>query len=129
MTTTDKPKLSTPTDTAAPAEANPPKGSHPKRGRKKRVLGQGEGDYCIYEIAGPEHQGLPAGALLPIPLAPRFTDTVKAMRWIRNESGDLLTGKQIMIFRACEILSLTVQTKPTVVIQAKAKHTVVDPSA
>lgn len=100
--------------------------SVPQRGVRKRVLGEGEGDYCIYEIAGPETQ-LPRGALLPLPNVPRFVDTGGALKWIRNESGDLLAGKQVMIFRACEVLSLRVQQKPTVVIEAKTKVTVTKP--
>jgi hypothetical protein len=98
----------------------------PQRGIRKRVLGDGEGDYCIYEIAGPD-LNLPKGTLVPIPTIPRFVDTQKALQWIRNESGDLLAGKQVMIFRACEILSLVVQQKPTVVIQSKPKVTVTKP--
>lgn len=100
----------------------------PNRGVRKRVLGEGDGDYCIYEIAGPESQ-LPKGAMLPIPSVPRFADTAKALHWIRTESGDLLAGKQVMIFRACEILTLRVQQKPTVVIEAKPKITVNTPKA
>lgn len=98
----------------------------PKRGTRKRVLGEGEGDYCIYEIAGTD-TGLPKGALLPLPTIPRFEDTVSAIKWIRNESGDLLVGKQVMIFRACEILSLMVSSKPTITISTKPKVTVHQP--
>lgn len=95
-------------------------GKHPKRGVRKRVLGEGEGDYCIYEIAGQGSQ-FPAGTLIPIPDIPRFEDTVKAMAWLRKSSGDLLAGKQVMIFRAMEILSLQVEQKPTVTITSKPK--------
>lgn len=95
----------------------------PQRGVRKRVLGEGEGDYCVYEILG-EGMQAPRGSLVPIPGVPRFVDTAKALHWIRMESGDLLSGKQVMIFRACEILTLRVQAKPTVVIEAKPKVTV-----
>lgn len=108
--------------TATPVE---PKGkvSHPKRGLRKRVLGKGEGDYCIYEIAG-DGSEWPNGSLIPIPTVPRFEDTVKAMTWLRKESGDLCAGKQVMIFRAMEILSLQVEQKPTITISAKPKVTI-----
>jgi hypothetical protein len=105
-----------------------PKRKVPNRGVRKRVLGEGEGDYCIAEIIG-QNAKLPAGSLVPIPKVPRFTDTMSAIKWIRQESGDLLTGKQVMIYRACEILSLTVQTKPQVVISTKPKVTVSSPTA
>lgn len=113
--------LETPTD-----DQKPERKKIPNRGIRKRVLGEGEGDYCIYEIAGSDSK-LPKGALLPIPAIPRFEDTASAMKWIRNESADKLTGKQVMVFRACEILSLTVQHKPTVLIQTKPKVTVTPP--
>ena len=51
-----------------------------------------------------------------------------AMQWIRNESKDLLTGKSLMVFQAKELLTIRVQTKPTVVIEAKQKVTLTDPS-
>lgn len=97
------------------------------RGRRKRVLGAGEGDYCIYEIVSPDGP-MPKGTLIPIPNVPRFTHTIEAMKWIRGESRDLLAGKQVMIFRAMEILSIRVTMAPTVVIDAKTKTTVTDPS-
>ena len=95
----------------------------PARGQRKRVLDAEGGDYCIYEITGPGNK-IPAGALVPIPAIPTFKDTTDALKWIRNESGDKLAGKQVMILRACEILSLTVVQKPTVVIAAKPKKTI-----
>lgn len=113
-----------PTD--APIGAIPSEGQPrrvPQRGMRKRVLGDGEGDYLIYEIIG-EGQQIPRGALMPIPKVPQFVDTAKALAWIRNESGDLLAGKQVMIFRACEILSLRVQQQPKVVIESKPKVSV-----
>lgn len=113
-----------PTD--APIGATPSEGQPrrvPQRGTRKRVLGDGEGDYLIYEIIG-EGQQIPRGALMPIPKVPQFVDTAKALAWIRNESGDLLAGKQVMVFRACEILSLRVQQQPKVVIESKPKVSV-----
>lgn len=90
-----------------------------QRGMRKRVLGEGEGDYCIYEIN--QDPKLPKGALVPLPGVPRFNDTISAVKWIKFESKDLLTNKQVMIFKACEVLTLQVVTKPTVVLAAKPK--------
>lgn len=115
----------TPTDSPAPQTLTP--ASVPQRGRRKRVLGEGEGDYCIYEIVAPGTP-MPAGSLIPIPGVPRFEETKKALTWISNESGDTLAGKQVMVFRACEILAIQVQAKPTIVIQAKTKKVVTDPT-
>lgn len=134
MTKTAKgsPSPQAPVDTPVDAPVATDGGAKPKkvpqRGVRRRVLGEGEGDYCIYEIAGPESQ-FPRGALIPVPSVPRFADTGKALQWIRTESGDLLAGKQVMIFRACEVLSLRVQQKPTVVIEAKPKVAVTKPGA
>lgn len=115
-------QLETPTD--SPVPETPPVAAKkvPQRGKRMRVLEGEGGDYCIYEIAQPGVAKIPAGALLPIPTVPRFKDVADATKWIKNESGDKLSGKQVMIFRACEILSLTVQMKPTVVIQSKPKR-------
>jgi len=99
----------------------------PKRGIRKRVLGQGEGDYCIYEISQPG-SNMPQGSLIPLPNLPRFVDTVSAMKWLRNESGDLLAGKQVMVFRAMEILHIQVQQKAVVTFDSKPKVTVTDPT-
>lgn len=113
----------TPTDEPVPIEA--PK-KVPKRGLRKRVLGAGEGDYRIYEIADKE-SGMPQGALLPT-VAPPFQHTAMAMKWIRNESGDLLAGKQVMILKATEVLNLRVATRSVVAIECKPKVVVNDPT-
>lgn len=113
----------TPTDEATPTTKGK---KHAKRGTRKRLLGEGEGDYCIYEINGDPTKA-PLGALFPIPSVPRFEDTVKALKWVRQESGDKLTGKQIMVMRAMEILDIQVQTKTSVVIQSKPRKPVNDP--
>lgn len=113
------PGLPTPDEPQAPKKT-------PNRGIRKRVLGEGDGDYCIYELIG-QGSELPVGALIPIPAVPRFKDTTKAVTWIRNESGDLLAGKQVMVFQAKEIMNIALQQKPTIVIQAKPKITVSKP--
>jgi hypothetical protein len=94
---------------------------------RKRVLGKGEGDYCIYQIAPPGGE-IPQGSLVPIPEVPRFESTADAVRWIKNDSGDTLAGKQVMVFRAMEILSIQVEAKPTVTVTAKPKTVVNDPT-
>ncbi len=114
---TTKPKAPvTPGDDAAPQEPR----KHPTKGRRFRVLGSGEGDYCIYQIAPPESQ-LPQGCLVPIPEIPRFATAAEAMRWIRADSADLLAGKQVMVFCAYEIMTINVVNKPQVSIERKPK--------
>ena len=114
--------LTTPGGDAEPQE----KASHPTKGRRFRLLGKGEGDYCIYQIA-PDGSQLPKGSLLPIPNVPRFEATAEAMRWIRSDSGDLLAGKQLMVLQAMEILSVNVVNKPVVSISKKQKIQVSGP--
>ena len=97
-----------------------PKLKVPNRGKRKRVLGKGEGDYCIYECA-PADSDMPKGSLVPIPEVPRFENSLQAMQWIRNESGDKLTGKQVMVFAAKEILDIRAVSKPTILITTKPK--------
>jgi hypothetical protein len=90
------------------------------------VLGEGEGDYCIFQMIG-QGQDLPAGSLVPIPSVPRFETTAQAERWVRTESGDLLMGKQVMIFKAMEVLRINMQTKPQLVIEKKPRVLVSTP--
>ena len=120
----------TPTDSPPPPKAPPaPKANGkkmPRRGIRKRVLGDGEGDHCIYMVAG-KNSDLPAGSLTPIPNVPRFSSTVEAMRWIRNDSGDLLAGMQLMIFQSKELMNISVVNKPTVQIDMKPKVIINDP--
>lgn len=115
--------LETPGDDTQPQE----KASHPTKGRRFRLLGQGEGDYCIYQLA-PQESQLPTGCLVPIPDIPRFESTAEALRWIRANSGDLLAGKQVMIFQAMEILSIKVVNQPVVSIKKKQKIQVSGPA-
>jgi hypothetical protein len=116
---TESEKLETPTDELNPSEGKARK-KVPGRGTRKRVLGEGEGDYCIYEMIG-QGSEIPKGSLVPVG-APRFEDTIAAMKWLRNEGGHL-AGKQVMVWRACEIVSLEVETKPTVIVKPKPKIT------
>lgn len=107
------------------AEAQP-KASHPTKGRRYRVLGKGEGDYCIYQIV-PESSNLPGGALVPIPEVPQFESTADARRWAKSESGDRLAGKQIMILQVMDIGNFTVVSKPMVSVDWKPKVQVSGP--
>lgn len=114
----------TPTD-AAPGSTKGKK--VPARGKRKRVLGKGEGDYKVMEVATGQGD-VPKGALLPLPNTPQFEKTVDAMKWIRNESGDTLMGKQIAVIAFKELLDIRVETKPVVRISAKQKVVVNDPT-
>ena len=100
----------------------------PQRGIRKRVLGNGEGDYCIYRIAGKNEPDVPAGALIPIPDVPRFETTARAIQWIKNSSGDRLAGMQVMVFKAMDILSIQVASKPSIEVLSKPRVVVKDPT-
>ena len=130
MAPTQTNPTATPTDSPptpkAKAPAKPKGKRMPRRGIRKRVLGEGEGDHCIYMVAG-QNSELPQGSLTPIPNVPRFSSTVEAMRWIRNDSGDLLAGMQLMIFQAKELMNISVVNKPTVQIDMKPKVVINDP--
>lgn len=117
----------TPTDEAPGKGKDTPK-KVPARGTRKRVLGEGEGDYCVMQVADGKNGDTPRGALIPLPGIPRFENTIEAMKWIRNESGDQLTGKQIAVVAFKELLDIRVETKPVVKISAKSKVTVNKPS-
>ena len=124
MSTKAETPTDSPTTTPRRKKARADKGqSNPNKAKRKRVLGKGEGDYCIYEVVPPDSTDIPAGALLPSPGVPRFTDTVQANAWIKRDSGDLLHGKQVMVFRAMDLHRLTVEMTPVVKIISKPKMT------
>ncbi len=100
--------------------------SHPTKGRRYRVLGVGEGDYCIYQIA-PQGSEFPAGCLIPIPEVPRFESTAEARRWAKGESKDLLAGKQIMVVQVMDIANAAVETRQVVTLTWKPKIQVSGP--
>jgi len=93
---------------------------NPNRAKRKRVLGDGEGDYCVMEVAG-ANSDFPRGSLVPLPEVPRFEDTVQAMNWIKKLSGDLLAGKQVAVVRFMELLTIAVEMRPVIAIKAKPK--------
>ncbi|MEE8372654.1 MAG: hypothetical protein V3R87_02815 [Dehalococcoidia bacterium] len=129
-TPTPTPTPVEPTNFATPGDDTQPKPkrSHPSKGRTYRVLGEGEGDYCIYEIT-PQGSQLPLGCLVPIPETPRFESTSQAEKWIRGESMDLLMGKQVMIFKAMEIMTIEVLNRPQISITKKPRILVKTPEA
>ncbi len=107
-------------DTTTPVDpVEPGKISLPQRGIRRRVLGHGDGDHCIYVIS--DGSGIPAGVLVPLPGVPRFTSAHAAKRWIRNESGDLLANKQIIIFKALDVINVVASTKRVLELQEKMK--------
>ncbi len=122
ITPTDVGTLQTPGDDAAAKQT----ASHPTKGRRFRVMGAGEGDYCIYSIAPPGGQ-LPDGCLIPIPEVPRFESTAEARKWAKHGSGDLLAGKQVIIFQVMDIGNCEVQNQPVVTMTWKPKIQVSGP--
>lgn len=111
---------------ADPATTKP--SIHPTKGRRFRVLDGDDGDVCIVNLVGEGHASFPLGTLLPIEGVPRFQSKTEAKKWVRNDSGDLLSGMQIMIFTAHEIYNINVVNKPTVQITAKPKRRVSGPA-
>lgn len=109
--------IAMPTPVDAPVVKDRPRA---RRIRATRLLGHGEGDYCIYAIADGT-TGIPLGALVPIPGVPRFPDNRTAKRWIVSSSGDLLTDTQVMIFKAHEIINVSTRARISVEITAKSK--------
>jgi hypothetical protein len=91
------------------------------------VLGEGDGDYCVYEIV-PQGARLPAGALLPVPSMPRFLTTQKAVAWLRQYGAELVAGKQVMIFKAMEILDCQSEVKTVLTLATKPKVQVAGPT-
>jgi hypothetical protein len=120
-------KASFPSDMLPPLDPVGPIRRVPKRGYRKRVLGSGEGDFCIYVISD-GNSGLPLGALVPIDGVPHFTSSLEAKRWILEASGNLLVNKQIMVFRAVEIINVVAKNVPTIELQAKVKFNI-DPNS
>lgn len=98
-----------------------------KRANRYRLFGDGDGDYCIYQAIGKGHKTYPEGALVPIPNIPRFESGAKAKQWIRTESGDLLIGMQVMVFKGLDLLQIATASLPRLVISEKPKVQVTGP--
>lgn len=119
-------KIEAPSDDApAPAAAKSKKRRKkiPARGNRKRVLGQGEGDYLVMLVAPPD-MDVPAGTLLRLPDSPQFENSTDAARWVKQESGRFQTGQQIAIVRFLDIATLEIETQPRVKLKFKNKITV-----
>lgn len=99
---------------------------HPTKARRFRVLGKGEGDHCVFQIAGDGAQ-VPAGCLVPIPKAPRFTSGADAKRWAQQESGDMLAGMRVGIIHFLDIGNFNVINKPVVNVDWQPKVQVAGP--
>lgn len=93
-----------------------PFGKRPRR----RLLGSGEGDYCIYVISDGK-DGNVNGHLIPYPGIPRFTSSLKARKWIEEESRDLLENKQVIIFKACDIIHVVPKKEYRIELLRKTK--------
>lgn len=116
--------IETPTDDPSPPKAPRAK---PTAANRYQLFDDGEGDYRIYEIAAKD-SNLPKGALLPIAEVPGFPGTHQARKFINN-SGDRLQGKQMMILKGLEILSVDVVTVSKVSVKMKPKRAVSGPAA
>lgn len=114
----------TPTDDVAPPKA---KAKKPTAANRYQLFDDGAGDYRIYEIAKQE-TGLPKGSLVPIAEVPGFDSSYLAKRFITN-SGSLLEGKQLMVLKGLDILSVDVQTVSKVSVNFKPKKAVGGPAA
>ena len=115
--------LDTPTD-----EAEAPKaGSKPTAANRYQLFDDDTGDYRIYEIL-PMGESIPKGTLAPIATVPGFESTYAAKKWINN-SGDLLSGKQIMILKGLEICRIDVETVSKVQVKFKPKKAITGPAA
>lgn len=91
----------------------------PQRGTRKRLL-EGGGDYCIYALTD-HHENLPQGSLVPVEGVPRFDSVKRAKAWLQNQSGDLLANRQVIIFRAIELINVAVAITKRVTLIEKQK--------
>ena len=123
--TTDAATIETPTDSPTPPKA---KRRKPTAANRFQLFDDEEGDYRIYEIAGAGHAPVPKGSLIPIAGVPGFGDMHIAKRFINN-SGNLLEGKQMMIFKGLDICSVDVVTVAKVKVKFKPKKPIGGPAA
>lgn len=99
----------------------------PAAKNRYRLFDDQQGDYRIYEIAGPDHK-LPKGTLLPIAEVPGFLGTAQARSFISN-SGDMLAGKQFLILKGLEMGVVASQTITKVKATFKTKTPIAGPAA
>jgi hypothetical protein len=122
MADTEQAVLETPTDEVTPSE-----GKAPTRANRYRLFDDEQGDYRIYQIL-PKSDQHPQGTLAPIPQVGGFVSTYQARKFINN-SGDLLKGKQVMIFKGLELCKIDVETVLKVQVKFKPKKAVTGPAA
>jgi len=122
----------TPTD-AAPSsrksKRSPTKGKKvPSRGIRKRVLGNGEGDYVVMMVAPPDSD-IPKGSLVPLADSPQFESSTEAKAWLKtDEKASALAGMQVAIVKFLEIGRLKARNRPEIVFETKPKIVVKDPT-
>jgi hypothetical protein len=96
------------------AATKKPKKRHPQRGKKHRVLGEGEGDYVIAQVIR-GHGSIPDGALVPVPGESedrpflQFEAASHALRWIKNDTTERLGNGEVVIMKICEVMNLGVK--------------------
>lgn len=113
--------IETPTDSPeAPATARPTSAN------RYQLFEDGQGDYRIYEVARAELK-LPPSTLIPIQEVPGFVDGGLAKKWLKN-SGDLLKGKQVMIFKGIDVARIEAETVTKVTVRFKAKKAITGPA-
>ena len=116
-------KLQTPADESTTTATATAPVATPNRGRRHRLWS--DGDYCVFILAA-EGDPLPPGALTKVPDSPHFESVATALKWIAN-SGDLLAGKQVAVFRGYRIMNLVAKTTTIVEIHEKPRLQVAGP--
>ena len=71
---------------------------------RKKVLPDGQGNYRLYKMQGEN--------LVPVDKT-GYDTTMQAMKGLRKQASNL-NGQQVLILRAVEIVSVTVETNPRV---------------
>lgn len=93
--------------------------SIPARGRRFRLFP--DGDYRVMQVADGGVKEIPKGSFIPIAGAPPFTDSVKAKRWIKTDSGDTLSGMQVVVVKLLELANVRAVNRPVVEVECKPK--------
>jgi hypothetical protein len=121
-----KENLAAPTD-APPAEGTTTTKKKRRKPRRFQLFDDGQGDFRICEVVPPGSEHAPAGALIMLPELGGYPSATEAKQGLRK-SGQNLTGKQIMIVRAVEIVSIQLETKPRVLLESKPRKQVSGPT-
>lgn len=94
-----------PADEVVPVQEKP---SIPTRGRKYRISPTGD-VYVMRAVGQNDPNGMPAGALVPVPNISNFETRTEALAWVTN-SGDILSGMKIAIIRVHDIADIVTET-------------------